>query len=86
VLVERLRELGAEVIIHDPYVPGYQGDLAKMTRGCDVAGLMVAHDVYRSMDLEQLELVKPVLVDGRHVFDVAQVQAAGFVDRGVGQS
>ena len=83
-LVARLRELGAEVVIHDPYVPGYQGDLAKVTRGCDAAVVMVKHDVYREVDLEQLGLARPVLVDGRRVFDATQAQTVEFV-RSVGQ-
>ncbi len=67
VLVRRLQELGAEVVIHDPYVPPYQGDLQERLQGCDAAVLMVAHDEYRR--LNPAELGVQVVVDGRRVLD-----------------
>jgi hypothetical protein len=42
VLVARLRELGAEVVIHDPWVPEYRGDLGEVALGCDAVVLKVA--------------------------------------------
>ena len=86
ILVRRLRELGAEVIIHDPWIAEYSGDLMARIKGCDAIVLMVAHSVYRSLDLNSLTtaLRTPVLIDGRHVFDASQVQGAGLVFRGIG--
>ena len=86
ILVRRLRELGAEVIIHDPWIAEYSGDLMTRIKGCDAAVLMVAHNAYRSLDLNSLAtaLRTPVLIDGRHVFDASQVQGAGLVFRGIG--
>ncbi|HOV49136.1 MAG TPA: nucleotide sugar dehydrogenase [Anaerolineae bacterium] len=67
VVVERLRERGAEVVIHDPYVPGYQGDVYALAQGCDAAVLMVAHRAYRELEWTVLgeRLTAPILVDGR---------------------
>ncbi|HHS98091.1 MAG TPA: nucleotide sugar dehydrogenase [Chloroflexi bacterium] len=86
VLVRRLREMGAEVVIHDPWVPAYRGDLEERVRGCDAVVVMVAHDEYREMDLERLRRVvrRPVLVDGREVFPVEGVRARGWVCRRIG--
>jgi len=86
ILVQRLQEMGAEVIIHDPYVAGYQGSLEEHVRGCDAAVLMVAHDEYRAIDPAALKewLARPVLVDGRHVYDQEQAIGLGFTYRGVG--
>jgi UDP-N-acetyl-D-mannosaminuronate dehydrogenase len=86
VLVERLRELGAEVAIHDPYVREYQGGLAECVRGSDAVVVMVAHDEYRAIDLCQLRgfVEHDVLVDGRRVFTAEQAQDAGWIYRGVG--
>ena len=86
-LISRLEELGAEVVIHDPYVSEYRGDLSAVLRGCDAAMLMVKHNGYQHIDLAQLKswLARPVLVDGRHTFDRKDALAAGFVFRGVGQ-
>ncbi len=83
-LINRLEELGAKVVVHDPWVREFQGDLEGCLRGCDAVVLMVAHQVYRRAALEQWKaLVRhPVLVDGRHVFSGAR--AGGWVYRGVG--
>jgi UDP-N-acetyl-D-mannosaminuronic acid dehydrogenase len=88
VLVSRLRELGVEVAIHDPWVTEYQGDLHPVVRGCDAAVVMVGHTDYRSLDLPMLkqELRTPILIDGRGLYAPAQVQAAGLVYRGVGRA
>jgi len=86
VLVEELRELGAEVVIHDPYVADYQGDLQERVQGCDALVVMVAHDDYRALDLADLQAAvgHATIVDGRHVFPASQARAAGWTYRGVG--
>lgn len=87
VTVARLRELGAEVVVHDPWVPDYQGHLLERVAGCDAAVIMVAHQAYRRLDLQALRdtLRTPILIDGRGIFDATQVRAAGFMYRGIGQ-
>jgi len=84
VLVAALRERGAEVVIHDPYVVGYQGDVYALAEGCAAVVVMVAHSEYKTLDLAALKaaLRAPVLVDGRRVFP----QAVGWIYRGVGES
>jgi UDP-N-acetyl-D-mannosaminuronic acid dehydrogenase len=86
ILVQRLQEWGAEVVIHDPYVPEFQGDLAKMASGCDAAVAMVRHQAYQQLNLQALKsaLRQPILIDGRHIFDKAQLTACGFIYRGIG--
>jgi UDP-N-acetyl-D-mannosaminuronic acid dehydrogenase len=85
VLVTRLRELGAKVVIHDPWVAEYQGDLLGRLAGCDAAVVMVAHRAYRALDPAAIKAVlrTPVLIDARRVFDAAQT--AGLIYRAVGQ-
>ena len=48
--------------------------------------VMAAHSAYRTLDLHALKsaLCLPVLIDGRHVFENSQAQAAGLIYRGVG--
>jgi len=86
VLVARLRELGADVIVHDPYVPECQGDPMEMVADCDALVLMVAHDNYRALDLDELrtQVAQPILIDGRHVFSAERARAAGWNYRSVG--
>lgn len=85
-LINRLEELGAEVLVHDPWVHGYQEEIETIVQDCDAAIVMVAHDAYRALDLEALraQVAHPVLVDGRHVFSSVEARAAGWVYRGVG--
>jgi len=86
ILVRRLRELDAEVVVHDPWIAEYSGDLMRRIHGCDAAVLMVAHNAYRSLDLNSIvtALRTPVLIDGRHVFDATRAQTAGLTYRGIG--
>ena len=86
-LINRLEELGTEVVVHDPWVHEYQGDLGKCVQNCDAIVVMVAHDEYRGVDLDMLraQVARPVLVDGRNVFSPEQVRSAGWVYRGVGR-
>jgi UDP-N-acetyl-D-mannosaminuronic acid dehydrogenase len=86
-LVARLRDLGAKVAIHDPWVPEYQGDLEECVRGCDAAVVMVRHDEYCQLDWNDLKtlLRHPVLVDGRRVVADPERHLSGFVFRGVGR-
>lgn len=85
-LISRLEELGAEVVVHDPFVPLYRHDLRECVHGCDAVVMMVKHDAYAGIDLAQLKAWSggKVLVDGRRVFEQAQIKAAGWVYRGVG--
>lgn len=86
-LVDRLRELGMRIVIHDPWVEPYKGDLLEKIRNCDAAVLMVAHAEYRQLDLVALRMAlqTPILIDGRGVFTPAHARAAGLIYRGVGR-
>lgn len=87
VLVERLQDLGAEVVIHDPYITEYQGDIMEATRGCNVFVIMVAHDVYRSFDWNDLSIDhgKVALIDGRNVFNPDQINLQSICYCAVGR-
>jgi len=86
-LVEQLEKLGAEVIIHDPYIAEFQADLWSLAVDIDAVMLMVRHSQYLDIDLARLKstMKAPVLVDGRNVFDAKQAAAVGFEYRAVGQ-
>jgi UDP-N-acetyl-D-mannosaminuronic acid dehydrogenase len=86
-LVGKLRTMGAQVAIHDPHVPGYGGDLQTLASGADAVILMVAHNIYRGLDLAALRRVvsHPILVDGRNAFSSADARIAGWRYRGLGR-
>lgn len=70
VLVALLQSEGAQVMIHDPWVEEYRGDLLERVKGCDALVVMVGHRQYREADLTEVgrAVRRKVLVDGRGVF------------------
>jgi UDP-N-acetyl-D-mannosaminuronic acid dehydrogenase len=91
VVASVLAQAGAQVRIHDPWVPAYRDRTVEAcVDGSDAVVVMVAHSAYRALDLVALRgrVRTPVLVDGRRVFDPAAARAAGWVTRtiGVGRS
>ncbi len=87
-LVARLYELGAQPVIHDPWIPEYNGDVYERVKGCDAAVVMVAHSAYKELDLKKLKsaLRLPVLVDGRGVFEGEQLRDSGLTIQRVGSA
>jgi UDP-N-acetyl-D-mannosaminuronic acid dehydrogenase len=64
VLASELRLKGAEVVIHDPFVPGYQADAIELAAASDVTVLMVNHKAY-----EGFRSANGFFVDARHLSD-----------------
>ncbi len=87
-VVDLLRVAGADVSIHDPFVPAYRAPLEKVVDGADVLLVLVAHTVYCTLDLPLLRprVRTPLIVDARHVISAPMAHAAGFdlVSLGVG--
>ena len=85
-LSSRLREMGYEVVIHDPFVGMYRGEVTDVLRGSDCAVLMVAHAAYRRLDLASVaKLMRHAqLVDARGFFRSGELQGAGFAYRVIG--
>ncbi|MEO1286894.1 MAG: nucleotide sugar dehydrogenase [Chloroflexota bacterium] len=61
----------AEVCIHDPYVPAYQQSLDDMVHNADALVILVAHDMYKTLDWQALlsTMRTPIIVDSRNVID-----------------
>jgi len=79
-LYEILKSSKADVILQDPYVPGYQEDELDSLENCDAVIVMVAHQVYRRVDLNEVKnrLKKPIIIDGRRVIDPKEAVEAGL--------
>jgi UDP-N-acetyl-D-mannosaminuronic acid dehydrogenase len=91
-LIHALQARGAWVMVHDPFVWGYEGpeltrDLDEALRGADCLALVTKHRMYFDLDLEHVKSLMrtPVIVDGRNVFDAKACREAGFVYRGIGK-
>jgi UDP-N-acetyl-D-mannosaminuronate dehydrogenase len=69
-----LREKGAEPVIHDPFVPGNQGNVYEMAQGCNAAVLMVAHSEYKKLDFGRLvnHLTTPIFIQGREINTISR--------------
>ena len=83
-LVNTLKERGAEVVVHDPFVSPYQGNIYECAAGCDAAVLMVAHSEYKHLDMQRLFacLKTPVWIAGRKM-DLHEFNN-GVVSRSIG--
>jgi UDP-N-acetyl-D-mannosaminuronate dehydrogenase len=57
--------------------------------GCDALVVMVAHDAYRSLDMDDLrgQVAHAVIVDGRHILATGEALEAGWLTYvlGIGQ-
>lgn len=94
-LYQKLTELGAEVVVHDPYVRDadeFEGvvltkDLDDALNNSVAFVIVTAHKKYSDIDFEHVkELMKhPIIIDGRNVFKKIACENAGFVYRGVGK-
>lgn len=80
VLVKELQLRGAKVVIHDPWVREYQGDVLECLHGCDALVLMVAHSEYRELDIKRVEslLRRQCIIDGRGLFEPDAATRAGI--------
>ena len=78
--MSRLQGMGAQVVIHDPIVPGLSGDLFDRVAGCDALVLMVSHGEYKRVDWPRLRSAVrlPILVDGRNLMDDKAMTAFGW--------
>jgi UDP-N-acetyl-D-mannosaminuronic acid dehydrogenase len=85
-LISHLQTIGAEVVIHDPYVADFQGEVTEVIRGVDAIVVMVRHSLYQALDPASLKplLNYPILIDGRRVFDPETLAQLGFVFRSIG--
>jgi len=89
-----------EYVIQDPYVLEYKEPIEKALKGAYAVILMTAHDEYKKIKLEKLKKIlkgthparnalhsmagRPILIDGRNMWDKAAAQKLGFIYKGVG--
>ena len=90
-LYNLLKDICREVVIHDPYVKGFEGvaltnKMENALRDKDCVAIVTRHKEYSNIHLDWLRdiLATPVIVDGRNVFKPEDCTKAGFTFRGVG--
>jgi len=92
-LYEKLKELGANVMIHDSFVQEYENlpiehDLDAVLAGADCVALVTAHEEYSKLGADYLagKMRTKILIDGRNVFSEkrGEFEKVGFFYRCVG--
>jgi UDPglucose 6-dehydrogenase len=97
-LIEGLLEAGARVQTHDPKATDsaraifgdrviYTADPYSAAHGADVLLIMTEWLMYRNPDFERVRklLRRPLLIDGRNLYDPARMTALGFEYHGIGR-
>jgi len=97
-LIRRMQAEGARVRVYDPRAMEKARaelkdlvcckDAYEAARGCEALLLTTEWDEFRKLDLQRLktEMLHPLVLDGRNLFDPVQMAGLGFVYRAVGQS
>jgi len=97
-IARELLKRGATVRAYDPaaiekaktLLPGveYRRNAYAVARGADAVVLVTEWNEFRHLDLAKLKRVmrRPVLVDGRNIYDPGQMRGLGFVYRGIGRN
>jgi len=76
---EASRQVLPEVILYqDPY---------QMADGCDALIVVTPWNEFKQLDLEKVKnlMRKPVILDGRNIYNPAEMRILGFVYRGIGR-
>ncbi|MGQ9709736.1 MAG: UDP-glucose dehydrogenase family protein [Anaerolineae bacterium] len=62
-------------------------DPYSLADGCDAIVIVTDWNEFKNLDLEQIRdrMRRPVLVDGRNIYDPAFVRSLGFIYRGIGR-
>jgi UDPglucose 6-dehydrogenase len=97
-LVEGLLSRGAEVRVHDPKAVEtaqalfgdrvfYAPDPYAAVQGADALAIVTEWLVYRNPDFERLRvaMVRPLIVDGRNLYDPQRLKSLGFEYHGIGR-
>ncbi|MFX1427345.1 MAG: UDP binding domain-containing protein, partial [Promethearchaeota archaeon] len=94
-LKKRYHSHNIEYIAHDPWVreKNYKeteltSDLEVAVNNSDVLLFVTNHKQYYSIDFDDLKKTmkeKPIIVDGRNIFDKKTIENKGFIYRKIGE-
>jgi len=97
-VIENLLQKGADIRAYDPKAMPvlkaqmnsieYCQDPYAVATGADALLVVTEWDEFRQLDLDRIKSLmrRPVIVDGRNIFDPKAMRDRGFVYRGVGRS
>ncbi len=77
-ILKRVKSLGAELKVYDPFIPEYSNATAEEVMGCDAVLLLTDHSEFLDYDYSKV----PVLIDGKNALEKHKV---GGVYKGIGR-
>ncbi|MBL7081771.1 MAG: UDP-glucose/GDP-mannose dehydrogenase family protein [Candidatus Omnitrophica bacterium] len=96
-IIKILRNEGAKIKVYDPkamrkvkkelkYVKLCQ-DPYEVAKNCDCLVIMTEWDEFKEMDLRKVKrlLRQPIIIDGRNIFEPAEMHKLGFIYKGIGR-
>jgi len=96
-LCGRLLKEGAKLRVHDPKAMAkakvvltgvtYVDDMNAVAEGCDALVVATEWDEFKQLDLERARraLSHPIMLDGRNLFDAAEMERAGWLYKSIGR-
>lgn len=92
-VIEDLEIFNCEIKLHDPYLVEFNGykittDIYEAAKNSDVIILVTKHKEYFDLDFNKLKSVmnqKPIIIDGRNVYNREEMEKLGFMYQGVGK-
>jgi len=92
-IIRELKKLGARVVVYDPFSKEEFGakrarDLWEAVQGADCLVAATAHKAFKGLDLKKVKVLmseRPVIVDGRLVFEPSEARKLGFTIYGIGR-
>lgn len=86
VIEEELKELGAEVIVYDPYVKRAEKDLIKVVGTAQAVLIATAHkEIKESLEKFLKKSTVKVVIDGRNCLNKEEVKKMGMIYKGIGR-
>jgi UDP-N-acetyl-D-mannosaminuronic acid dehydrogenase len=91
-IVRELIDLGAEVIVYDPYCEesfgaGRAKDVNEAVRGADCIVIATDHKMFGELELKKIKALmneNPAIIDGRRVVHPVEAKKQGFTYLGIG--
>lgn len=96
-IAQQLASKGASVRAYDPVamenarnlLPGVElaGDPYSLAKGCDALIVITEWNEFKNLDLERIRstMKTPMFLDGRNIYDPAEMRSLGFTYRGIGR-
>jgi len=96
-VIEKLKKLGAKIRVYDPVaIPKakkllknvkYTQDVYEVAKGADVLCLVTEWNEFKNLNFRKIKKLmrKPIIVDGRNIYEPKKLKKLGFDYLGIGR-